>query len=661
MRRILAALTLAALCAATGFAQRGATPDAQLGAIIIQAEVELDVEGAIPRYIKFIAENGTNAQLAAKAHYHLGVAYEKVGRPAEARTAFERVVTQFGTQKEAAFALARLESGVARETNVRISDNGNVGRFFRPSPDGRRMVGVDDDGRNRYLVLHDLSTNADQRLTREGWAHTPQFTPDGRRVVFQWAPSGPPFQPDLVHEIRMVNVDGTGERTLVRSTLYELLQVQGISADGKTAAVGFNRTNGTWQVGLVSLETGEPTILKNNEWRDTYVGNFSPDGRWLVYWRQGEERRFGNGGIYALATDGSREHPLISARAVDEAPFFTPDGSRVVFFGGEHDELWSIRVVDGRAQGAQERVHRGGFTQLLGFSRDGSLYFTDDRSHAGVFVADVNPANWRSLGAPTEVSTAHRDRNFGAAAWSPDGQVLAYQLWACCGPANPIVLHRFDGTPERELSFTEPVALHGWSRDGRLLISPSCPTATCSPPSGADLKFYDVETGREQLFVGEMPPDSIVRGGYVDIDESAVYYYTLERDRRTGWLPHRPPDASRRAHGRTPRAVSGCRRERAAEALSGGGLTRWPQCGLRLPRSGLFRGRSTAVWRPRAAVRRCAPAAAGVRGVDAGQQGGPVREVAGRDLGPIDRRRRDVLDWNSLRWAGGGHGHGRPS
>lgn len=534
MRRILAALILVAVCGTSGSAQKPFTPAAQLGAIIQQAQVELDFEGAIPRYTKFIADNSANAQLTAKALYYLGQAYEEVGRPAEARTAFERVAKQFSTQKEAPLALAKLESGVARETTVRISDSDFIDRFSRPSPDGRYLVGPRPGGNGtRDLVLHDPATNTDRRLTRGGFAFSPRFTPDGRRVVFQWSSSDDAFKAGGIHEIRMVNVDGTGERTIFRSSLYKSLEVSGVSADGKTAAVGFNRTDDTWQVGLVSLETGTPTILKNNEWRDTYVGNFSPDGRWLVYWRQGEERKFGNGGIYALATDGSREHPLISARAVDEAPYFTPDGSRVVFVSGSHDELWSIRVVGGRTQGPQEQVHRGGFAQLLGFSRDGSLYFTDDRSHTGVFIADVNPANWKSLGAPTEVSTADRDKGFGAAAGSPNGQVLAYQLWACCGPANSIMLHRFDGTPDRELSFTEPVALHGWSSDGRLLISPSCTAARCSPPPGTDLNLYDVETGRKQLLVGEMPLDSLSRGGYVDIDESAVYYYTWDRDAKS--------------------------------------------------------------------------------------------------------------------------------
>src|SRR5512134_2619320 len=117
MRRIIAALALVALCGSIGSAQKPSTPDAQLGAIIKQAEVDLDIEGAIPRYTKFIAENGKNAQLTSRALYHLGLAYEKIGRRAEAHTAFERVAKQFGTQKEGPRALAKL-GAAAREMNV---------------------------------------------------------------------------------------------------------------------------------------------------------------------------------------------------------------------------------------------------------------------------------------------------------------------------------------------------------------------------------------------------------------------------------------------------------------------------------------------------------------------------------------------------------------
>ena len=114
MRRILIALTLVALCGSVGSAQKPISPAAQLGAIIKQAEVDLEFEAAIPRYKKFIAEHGKNAELAAKAHYHLGLAYEKVGSP-EARPTFELVAKQFSSQKEAPLAQARIGGAASRE------------------------------------------------------------------------------------------------------------------------------------------------------------------------------------------------------------------------------------------------------------------------------------------------------------------------------------------------------------------------------------------------------------------------------------------------------------------------------------------------------------------------------------------------------------------
>ena len=493
MRRIIAALTLAALCGLTGYAQKQSTPEAQLGAIIRQAEVELDFEGAIPRYTKFIAENGKNAQLAAKALYHLGLAYEKVGS-SEARITFERVVKQFATQKEAALARVKLESGVARETTVKIwsGDPRFIDGFWHPSPDGRYLVGqpMREIRTNPGLFLHDIPSNTDRRLT-SGAAFHAHFTPDSRRVVFQWSPPETSLLNEGVREIRIINVDGTGERTIFRGSPYKELEVSAVSADGKAAAVGFHRTDGTWQVGLVSLASGNVTILKNNEWRDTYVGNFSPDGRWLVYWMQAVRDTPG-GGVYAMATDGSTEHPLITGRVVGRAPRFTPDGSRVVFTSqtpGSND-LWSIRFADGKPVGAQEIVSaRGGFQSLIGFSRDGSLYFTETSVHVTVSVADVDPVTRKAQGALREVSSAYREGTVSAPAWSPDGKVLAYQ-WAASDTSDvKIVLHRFDGAPDRELSFPNGVELRGWSGDGKLLIA-----------SGKEVKRRDVDTGQEEPF-----------------------------------------------------------------------------------------------------------------------------------------------------------------
>ena len=117
-RTVIATLALAALFTLTAVAQKGSTPEAQLGAIINQAEVEGKFEAAIPNYKKFLANNGKNRSLAAKAQYHLGVAYEKLGN-AEARKAYEQVVRDYPNEPVATDAKRQL-AGLAGSSLPRL-------------------------------------------------------------------------------------------------------------------------------------------------------------------------------------------------------------------------------------------------------------------------------------------------------------------------------------------------------------------------------------------------------------------------------------------------------------------------------------------------------------------------------------------------------------
>jgi hypothetical protein len=74
------------------------TPELALRAAIQKEAVDGDLEGAIRMYAA-IAESG-NPVIAAQALLRMGSCYEKLGDP-KARTAYERVIVQFASQKEA--------------------------------------------------------------------------------------------------------------------------------------------------------------------------------------------------------------------------------------------------------------------------------------------------------------------------------------------------------------------------------------------------------------------------------------------------------------------------------------------------------------------------------------------------------------------------------
>ena len=511
MRNLITALTLAALCGFTGYAQKTPTPDAQLGAIIRQAEVELDFEGAIPRYKTFIAENGTNKPLTAKAYYHLGLAYAKVGSP-EARTAFERVTKEFSTQKEAALARTQLGTGASDLNVSRIWTGDRRTWFSRVSPDGRYFIG--SYGTEPGLVLYDTSSNTYRHLTTFNTI-LDCFTPDGKRIVYERnRDDGPP-------ELGIVNVDGTGERAILSSNEYSSIEPSAISPDGKTVAVGLLRKDDTWQVGLVSLDTGKLTFVRDNGWRDTYAGNFSPDGRWLLYYAQLSKDAPNDGAVYAAAIDGSALNTLIPAHAAPAAPLLTPDGSRMLFRNSlSPKDLWSVRVTDGKPSGEPQPA-RSNIAQFLGFTRDGSLYYHDDVDDQGIYVADVDPTTWTMKSAPREIPRGVRDGQISEPAWSPDGKILGL-AWTrpVAGGADDgarILLHSFDGAPDRELSTqTRAVNLRGWSPDGKSLVIVDWDKG---------LRLFDTATQRAQVILGPTP-QIYLRGSVWD--GKAVFYPTFD-------------------------------------------------------------------------------------------------------------------------------------
>jgi Tol biopolymer transport system component len=485
MRRILAVLTLAALCGTTGSAQKPGSPDAQLGAIIRQAEVELDFEGAIPRYTKFIAEHGTNAQLTAKALYHRGLASERVASPDAARADFERVATKFSTQKEAGLARERLGVIASREMVQSKIWSGRDVDPVRVSPDGRYIVYAKGRGANGYVV-HDLllDTNRTLDLNAGGRAYDP-FLPDSKHIFYTWFRAG-----DDAGELRIVNLDGTGMRSLIGAK-HVGYDVGGVTADGKLAAVGLGR-DGTWEIGLLSLETKRLQILKNLGWRDSYVGNFSPDGRWLVYSAQ-LKNDSPEKAVYVIATDGSVEPSVVvpSFRGND-FPYFTPDGSRVVFLNDRSDsaDLWSVHVKDGKPVGDPEKVKMNiGKETGLGFSHDGTYYHSEFARSSSEFVVQVDPSTWKPKNEPARLSDPFRYESVQAPYWSLDGKRLAYL--ANVGQ-DRFVIHDFDSGQDRELptrGAKGSATLLGWSADGKSL----------QVAAATGFRLVDTETQQDRL------------------------------------------------------------------------------------------------------------------------------------------------------------------
>ena len=88
--------------------------------------------------------------------------------------------------------------------------------------------------------------------------------------------------------------------------------------------------------------------------------NFSPDGRSIVYdFRPKEESPQRD--IFVLASDGSREIPLVKHPADDYLLGWSPEGRWILFASDRRGswDAWAIEVADGKPQGAPALVKLG--------------------------------------------------------------------------------------------------------------------------------------------------------------------------------------------------------------------------------------------------------------------------------------------------------------
>ena len=159
--------------------------------------------------------------------------------------------------------------------------------------------------------------------------HSPQFSPDGKRIVFVSDRSGN-------EEIWVSESDGSQP---VQLTFF----------DGPV--------NGT--------------------------PRWSPDGQQIVF----DARPAGNSDIYVISAEGGKPHPLVEEPSHDVMPSWSRDGSSIYFCSNRSDafQIWRVPAAGGQA--VQVTQH-GGFEAFE--SPDGKLlYYTKGRGPGGVWQMPV--------------------------------------------------------------------------------------------------------------------------------------------------------------------------------------------------------------------------------------------------------------------------------
>lgn len=208
------------------------------------------------------------------------------------------------------------------------------------SPDGSSILYVSGTGDTSASVWSiDVFTRDSTRITTEGQHLHPQWSPTGDRIAATYIPAGP----YAAARVAVMNANGSGRRTLTGYTgdMPELMPTW--SPDGNSIA--YQRGP---QIRIVDVDgTGDRLVTEMGWDGHTHLA-WSPDGAWLVWYAR--DPTTSTTELFRVHPDGSGRAAITATPTVwEEGPSFMPDG-RIIFTampsGQSNYDPWAI-AVDG--------------------------------------------------------------------------------------------------------------------------------------------------------------------------------------------------------------------------------------------------------------------------------------------------------------------------
>jgi len=339
-----------------------------------------------------------------------------------------------------------------------------------PTRDGMELLKY-DTARGGFVLLDEVSRRTTP-LTRGGSqanVASASLSPD-RTLIATVVSGGEPEAGATAERklaLRVLDVGSTDMGRVIRT--FEdgaYATVFGWSPDQTRLWLFIMNPDRSAQIASIPTSGGSLDVLRTLTWRThTQTPSLSPDGRFIAY--HDADTRTSLADVFILATDGSRQTRLEHA-ADDLKPFFTPDGSGIVFDSNRRGirDLWFQPLTDGRPAGDPRIVVAdvNPFGMIQGFADNGSLYYFFASSDMELYTG--------RLGRPDPIRPAMLTRRNGemnsGPSFSPDGAYLAHLR----DRGRRLVLRRLADGVEREIPLGGSLgpARSDWCPDGGTIL-----------------------------------------------------------------------------------------------------------------------------------------------------------------------------------------------
>ncbi|MFC2158137.1 M56 family metallopeptidase [Acidobacteriota bacterium] len=428
--------------------------------------------------------------------------------------------------------------------SLRRVDTGPISDFSGPpSLDGRYICDIE----RPHLVVLDFVTGEKRQLTEvSSWGMWRPVLSPGSEYVAYLDQTFPPVR----HELRLIKMDGTGQRVLHRFDVGDNLWKHTWTPDGKQILGIFKRGKEDRQLVSFSAADGSKQVIYTFE-EDKHSGDnnltVSPDNRFVAFERA-QEKGSELMDIYILSIEDGQTNRVVKNEANDKILGWTPDQSRLLFasdrkqgYPGTYSisDTWDaylLPVADGKQKGPPELINRNIPAKIRpkGFTRDGAFYYAVEFSTMEAAVAEVDLQTGKLLSKPYSVGQTGSDV---APAWSPDGRFLAYCI-QMPDESQLIRIRDMQTDQEREI---DPDLPHfrwlQWTPDGRSFLASNFVKA-----DEQAIYRVDGETGeREVLVQGESNKLDVARFSpdgrslfYVLHDQKEVGAGLMVRDMESG-------------------------------------------------------------------------------------------------------------------------------